>query len=165
IYVVPESSDLKIGVYRKLPLPPRTGRRVGEIGEVTPSRPDLRGIGRTVGVLEEHVLLKAFVIHAIPGLYLNAGIADHHHLEAHVAQFADEASWITDVGFVPGEYSVLVHVMDVQHDRVGRYFLFTKGARNAEHLDVRVIAVAALLVANAPAGRQLDPAGEPGVVL
>src|SRR5690606_20631511 len=126
---------------------------------------DLRGIGRTVGVLEEHVLLKAFVIHAIPGLYLNAGIADHHHLEAHVAQFADEASGITEEGFVPGEYFVLVHVMDVQHDRVGRYFLTTEGALDAEHLDVRVRAVTTLLIANPSAGRQLDTSGEPGVVL
>src|SRR5690606_10315142 len=164
IHVVPESPDFEVGINGELPFPPFPGYGVGEVREMTPSRPHLRSVRRVVGILEENILAHTFIIRVVPGLDLDAGITNYHHLEAHVAQLTDEAHGVAEMTLVPGEYLVLIHVVDVEDDRVGGDFLFTKRSRYAEYLNIRIIAVSALLIPNAPPGREFDPARKPGVV-
>src|SRR5690606_21535953 len=165
IHVVPKTPDAKGCVGGELLSPPVTRFFISEVGEVAPPGPYLPAVWCSVGVFDEGILLEAFVIRFISGFDLYARIANYHYLKTEVPQLLNKFGGVDEVLLIPCEDFVLVHVVDIEHDDIRRNILFAKCSGHAEYFHIRIIAVTALLIAYAPAGRQVNAAGEPGIVI
>src|SRR5690606_11447738 len=72
---------------------------------------------------------------------------------------------IGEVAMTPRKDLVLIHVVDIEHDRVGGNVLVAEGARQVQHFLVRVVGVTTLLISDTPQGRHLHSAGKRAILL
>ena len=91
------------------------------------------------------------------------GIDDDRGLEPERRQLRGHAGRVGKARLVPREQLVRVHVVDVERDAVGRDFFLAQRVRDAHHFRLGIVAVAVLLVAEAPQRRQRHAPGQRGV--
>jgi hypothetical protein len=102
----------------------------------------------------------ALVEDPVTRLFRRMRIEDHDRAEALLAQIGDEFGRGGKALGAPREGLELVLVVDVQPQRVGRHLLLSEGVGQAAHARLRVVAPAALVVAQRPARRKRRAAGE-----
>ncbi len=90
-------------------------------------------------------------------------VGDGDDVEVFFGQFIDHVGEGGEGSWIDGEGTVLELVVDVEVEGVGGDLVFAEAVGDSEDAGLGVVAVAGLLEAEAPEGRERGGAGEPGV--
>ena len=160
VHIVPEALQAPVGVELILvsePLPDLLPQKVGEVGH---AGPHLRPVAGPLMVQAEVPLLHALVVHRIARLDLDPGIHDGHQAEAPLLHPGGIPRQVGEPPLVDGEVDVAVHVVDVHADVVQRDARLPVLVRHTADVPLRLVAPAALAVAEGPEGREEAPSND-----
>ena len=160
VHIVPHAIDAgghEILVERS---PPAAHIRPCEIGEVAGTRPHIAHERFSVLVLHPIVAEGALVVDEVAFLRLYARVDHIDRLEMVLVEIVVEPFGVGELLRVEGEDTVAIHIVDVHPDDIGRNFVFPQFVGNLHDLRIRLVAEAALLIAQCPQRRQLHGAGE-----
>ena len=139
--------------------PPSAGIGVGEIREAAFTGPHLARYQRTVGRAQEDIALQPFGVHRVVPVYFHPGVQDGDGSDAVRQKFVDRGSGLRETLRIPREYAVLVHVVDVQIQRIAREAVAAERCGKLHHFAVGRIAPFGLVQAQGPQGRKGGTSG------
>ena len=118
----------------------------------------------STGILCKMITSQSVLIRLITFLYLNARVYDGHHIKTHPLHLPQHPLYIGILA-TPGEHFIVVHVVNVTHNNIGRQLLFTEGLGDCQQLFLIVIPPSGLLKTQAPQRWHGGSAREVGVVV
>ena len=160
VHVIPKAGDAhrdEIFVEAAPPIAHAGKREIGEDAVAGPDRADENG---AVGILDEDVLLDSGIVRnvAVARVFLDVEVGDGDGVETLGAEVGDHLLEVREIFAIDGKRRIALLVVDVEIDHVGRNFLFAKEAHDFTGARFGVVAVAALLVTEAPErGREARP--------
>ena len=165
VHVIPKAGDAHRDEIFVEAAPPIAHAGEREIGEDAVAGPDCADENGAIGILDEDVLLDSGIVGsvAVVRIFLDVEVGDGDGVEALRAEVGDHLLEVREIFAIDGERRVALLVVDVEIDHVGGNFLFAKEAHDFTGARFGIVAVAALLVAEAPERRQRRAADERGV--
>ena len=164
IHIHPHTAHADIGhLPLQQPRPPVARIRRGEIREGAQAGPHIALQQGTVMPAAEHIALKPAAPHKIIRVNLDARVSNRHHLETVIPQALHHAGGVGEMLPAPGERLVILHVVDIQVNRIAGNLVLAHLAGQAHHIGFRVVAPFALVVAQRPERGQGRQPGEPRV--
>jgi len=155
VHVIPNAINA-IGHERHIKsTPPAANFRTGKIREMTRTRPYLTYIMCTISFAYPIILLRTFVIQPEALFYLDTRVNHVDALEILRMQIVIQFFRIGEALRVKSENLEFVHVVDIHPNHVARYLVIAQRICYFLYASVRIIAEAALLIAQCPHGRQL----------
>ncbi len=153
VHVVPEAANShldEVGVKRA---PPLTDFSTGEVGKYGVAGPDFADINRAVWILDEVVALHTFVVGLVTWQFRQMQIRDSNDLESLAFQIRDHLFECWETLAIYGEWAVVLLIIDIKINYVGRDFSFAELSCHFPHTRFRIITVPALLIPEREQGR------------
>ena len=150
VHIIPKTlhAIVYIGLL-ELIAPPLPCFFFGEIGKMTTAGPHMPNVRSSTGILCKMIASQSVLIRLITFLYLNARVYDGHHIKTHPLHLPQHPLYIGILA-TPGEHFIVVHVVNVTHNNIGRQLLFPEGIGDGQQLFLIVIPPSGLLKTQAP---------------
>src|SRR5258708_11561411 len=137
------------------------------IGEDAFAGPDDSYKEGPVRLLYENVVLDAGIVRriAVAGIVLDVQVGDGDEVKALRVQVGDNLLEVREILAIDSERGVALLVVDVEIDDIRWNSLLAQRGGNFAHAGLGIVAVAALLITQAPERRQGPPADHEGALL
>ena len=152
VHIVPEAVNAAVTQIAIKRTPPRTSLLAREVWKHTGAGPDSTCVNRPVRILHKMVPCNAAVVSeiALPGKVRDMRISDGHDMEIFRLELRDHSRKIGESCPVHREGAILILVVDVEIDCVGRNRIGSQSVCNFQHTCLRHVAVTRLLEAEGP---------------
>src|SRR5215472_4067929 len=150
VHIVPESTDAHAHEILVQRAPPGARSRKRELGKNAVTGPDLADVNTSIGILHKMVSCDSFVMRFVTGRFGDVKISDQNGAEPLGAEVLNHSFKAGEILAIDSKGAITLLIINVQVDHVRRDFLCTEGLRQFPNLGLRIIAVAALLIAQGP---------------
>src|SRR5215469_3088467 len=166
IHVVPEAGDAHGDKILVKAAPPIAYTGQSKIREDAVAGPYFADENRAIGIFHKDVVLDAGVVRPVATVwvFLDVQVGDDNGVKTLSAKIGDHLFERGEVLAIDSEGRITPLVINIEVDDVSGNFLFTKSPDNLADAGLRIIAVAALLLAKRPQWRQGCVPGQGGVL-
>ena len=160
VHVIPDPGQA--GLYEtSIPFaPPASGAVGGKIRKNRLARPHLPRVVDPAVCLTKYVVFQAILVDRISRLELYPRIDNGHHSKSIFLELPEHTPHIGKRLLVPREHPVLVHILDIEPERVAGNLVFPVLAGQIGYHLLVVGMPSALVVSESPYGRSRHAAGE-----